>query len=627
MKLSDSRTNLRRIPPAIAALLLGISLSAQESSPSAPVALPAYTVTAGLVANQEPVGALNMPVSALRFEPRVDLQGRNLAEAQADIAIRGGIFESSGIKLGALSLYDPQTGHYFAEIPVAPAMLDSPLITTGSDNALSGFNATVGSVHFGWRAIEQRGEISAGVGQSGFNRQSFYEALVYPQKVLGGQFAADVEWSRSVSDGAILHGDHNFQRVAGRVQHRTAQTQTDLFAGYQAKFFGWPNLYTPFGVDETENLQTVLVALNHRWTGEAGSQLEFGAYYRRNRDDYEYSRQSPRMFNAYEHTTWVRGASLQGRQQFADFGLNYSVQAMNDGLRSTALTFGPADKRSFLKLALVPEKTLKLAQGALTVRGGLAYDDSNRAKDAISPLARVQWETSSGQQYYFEYSEATQLPTYTALKSNPNAGLFRGNPNLGRETSRNLELGLNTKVAGWKLDAAVFYRWDDDLVDWTYVEPPPGDTKSNPARTANAVDIGTFGLETVAVHRTKNYDLVLGYTYLHKTADYRLVAIDASFYALNSPIHRFTAALTWRLGAGWEIRSDNEYRIQEKNVLRRIGGDNAVISTLGLHYLPPSMRGWEFSILVDNLWDSDFQELPAVPAAPRQVAGSVSLRW
>jgi outer membrane receptor protein involved in Fe transport len=588
--------------------------------PAAAVALPAYQVTPLLVANQEPVGTMDMPVSLLRFEPRVDLQTRNLAEAQSDIAIRGGIFESSGFKLGAVSLYDPQTGHYFAEVPVAPAMLDSPSIVTGSDNALTGFNAAVGTVAYDWRAIETRGESSVAAGQSGFNRQAFYEGVVYPQKILGGQFAADVEWARSASDGSVPYGDHNFQRLAGRVQHRTAQSQTDLFAGYQAKFFGWPNLYTPFGVDETEDLHTVLVALNHRWTGEDGSRMEVGAYYRRNTDDYEFNRFIPGEFNPYQHTTWVRGASLQGLQQFSDFSLNYSAQVMHDSLESTSLVFGPYNNRTIFKLALEPEKTFKLSDGALTLRGGLAYDDSDRAKSAVSPLARVQWAAAQGPLYYLEYSEATQLPTYTALKSSPTSGLFRGNQNLGRETSRNLEFGVNTKLAGWKLEAAVFYRWDDALVDWTFAQ---GVT----ARSANPVNIGTFGVEVVAVHRAKNYDLVLGYTGLAKNADYGTAAVDASFYALNFPRQRLTAALTWRFGGGWEIRSDNEFRIQEKNSLRTIGGDNAVLSTLGLHYLPPQLHGWEFSVMVDNLWDSKFQPLPAVPAAPRQVAGSVALRW
>ena len=131
----------------------------------------------------------------------------------------------------------------------------------------------------------------------------------------------------------------------------------------------------------------------------------------------------------------------------------------------------------------------------------------------------------------------------------------------------------------------------------------------------------------MAVRRTGRFDLVLGYTWLQKSADYGNAAVDASFYALNFPRHRLTAALTWRLGAGWEIRSDNEYRFQEKNILRTVGGNDAFISTLGLHYLPPQLLGWEFSVMVDNLWDSKFESLPAVPAAPRQVAASATLRW
>src|SRR3954463_3248084 len=85
------------------------------------VNLPEVTVYSPRVANQSPVGTFAMPVSALRFEPRVDIQSRNLAEGQADITLRGGIFESTSFQLGALTVADPQTGHYFAELPVAPA--------------------------------------------------------------------------------------------------------------------------------------------------------------------------------------------------------------------------------------------------------------------------------------------------------------------------------------------------------------------------------------------------------------------------------------------------------------------------------------------------------------------------
>src|SRR5258708_39450919 len=87
-----------------------------------PVTMPSVTVYSPRVANQSPVASFAMPVSALRYEPGVDLQARSLVEGQADVTIRGGIFESTGFQVGAITLLDPQTGHYLAEIPIAPAM-------------------------------------------------------------------------------------------------------------------------------------------------------------------------------------------------------------------------------------------------------------------------------------------------------------------------------------------------------------------------------------------------------------------------------------------------------------------------------------------------------------------------
>jgi vitamin B12 transporter len=610
-----------RIGRGMTALLFGCLAMRARADEAAALALPDFSVASDMVANQEPAGAVAMPVSVLRFEPRVDVQARNLAEAQADVAIRGGIFENTGFKVGAVSLYDPQTGHYFAEIPVPPAMLATPQILTGASNALRGFNANVGTVAYGWRPIETRGEASLAGGEFDYHREEIYQGIVFPSTKHGSQIAAEFEGAHSESDGSVPFGDHDFQRIAGRIQLRSAAGQTDFFAGYQHKFFGWPNLYTPFGVNETENLQTVLVAANHRWENAAGDWLEAGAYYRRNRDDYEFNRFVPGQFNPYQHTTWTRGAAVEGRQQFEAAALSFSAQFMSDDLRSTSLVFGPYRSRTFVKLAAVPEKTFGLPDGDLTLRGGVAYDDSNRDKDSVSPVLATEWRAKSGQKLYLEYAETTQLPTYTALKSSPTAGLFRGNQNLGRETSRNLELGVATKTHGWWLTAAVFHRWDDALVDWTYRQSVPA------ARSANAVDIGTTGIEIVATRRAARLSVVLGYTYLHKNADYGVAPIDASFYALNFPTHRLTAALTWRLGAGFEIRSDNEYRVQERNALRTVGGDHPVLSSLGLYYLPPQLRGWEFSVQADNLWNSDFQEVPAVPAARRQIAAGVTFRW
>jgi len=583
--------------------------------------LPKVAVYSPQVANQTPVSSFATPVSGLRFEPRVDVQERNLAEAQADVSIRGGIFENTGFRVGALSLYDPQTGHYQAEIPIAPAMLLSPKILTGADNALAGMNAEVGTVASGWRPIEQRGEASVAVGDYDTNRQSLYQGVVSPSDAAGRSLAADFDLSKSESDGSVPFGDHSFKRASGRIQLRGPQSQTDLFAGMQQKFFGWPDLYTPFGVDETEDLHTQLYVLNHRVWSSPDDYLEWGASYRRNYDDYEFNRFVPGQFNPYQHTTYVRSLSFDGHQTYQSFGVAFSAQAMWDSLQSTALTFGRFNTRSYLKLSAVPEYSSDTPAGRLKVRAGATFDETNRDGSAVAPVVSATLVRPDGVSYYAQYAESTQVPTYTALNSSPTSGLFRGNPNLGRETSRNLETGVSFKASGWTVETSLFYRRDDNLVDWTFARSVPA------ARTANAVDVDTAGLEIVATHRTRRCDLVLGYTWLGKDANYQSAAVDASFYALNYARQRLTAAVVLRLGAGFELRMDNEYRVQEKNLLRVTGGNDAFISALGLYYLPPKLRGLEFSLLVDNLWDSDFQEVPAVPAARRQFSVGATYRW
>lgn len=595
-----------------------VSSTAEAVEAKAVDRLPDFALTVPLVANETSVGTLDMPISGLRFEPRVDVQGRNLGEAQADVSIRGGVFESTGFKVGAVSLYDPQTGHYFAEIPVPPVMLTAPRILTGAANATQGFNAGAGTVAYGWRRIEARGTASVAVGDHGYNRQAFYQSGVFGR---AGQLAADVEWARSEADGSRPFGEHDFQRIGGRLQLRGAFGQTDLFGGYQTKFFGWPNLYTPFGFNETENLQTVLLAANHRWQDGQGNFWQAGAYYRRNKDDYEFNRAVPGASNPFLHTTWTRGVSVDGVLQAGAAGrLVWAASALRDGLKSTSLTAGPAAGRTMMKLSVVPERTFSGVHGEWVARAGLAYDDADAAGGAWSPILGLEWRGRDQASAYVEYSEATQLPTYTALKSSATSGLFRGNAALGRETSRNLEAGVRRSLAGWTVEGAVFQRWDDDLVDWTY-------RRGVTARTANPVDIGVTGLELIATLRGERGDVVLGYTLLAKASDYRSALVDASFYALNYPRHRLTAALTWRFSPEWELRSDNEVRIQEDNSLRAVGGDEALISSLGFYYRPAALPRTEFSLLVDNLWDSNFEEVPAVPAGRRQLAFGVSLRW
>ena len=619
-----------RLPVLYAVASLSVALA--QTAPADPIVLPELPVYSPRVALQEPVSTFAMPVSALRYEPLVDVQSRNMAEGQADIAIRGGIFENTGFRIGALALYDPQTGHYFGEVPVAPAMLSAPEILTGAENALRGWNANAGTVAYQWRPVRSAVNLSAGLGEYGTRRGEIYQGWVSSVALLGRKLAVDASAAHSRSDGSLPFGEHEFTRYNVRTQLAGEHGQTDLFYGYQSKFFGWPNLYTPFAkVFETENIQTNLVALTHREELGQGDFVSVGGYYRRNKDNYVFNRATPGAFNSAFatgpafHTTWVYSAGAEARLTTGEIHWNVAGSFLDDELNSSSLTFGNFRTRKHIKVSVAPERSWALSEGrALVVKAGAAFDDTSRNSSAVSPVAQITLDRlapSAGlDALYASYSESTQTPTYFALNSRATAGLFRGNPTLDRETAHNFEIGARGSRGAWTASAAVFNRRDDRLVDWIYNTNVPN------ARTASAVDIETTGFESVIRYSGKTADLIFGYTGLTKDADYGLATVNASFYALNYPKHRLTAAATIRLGAGWELRFDNEARIQEKNALRK-SGDDAIISSAGVYFSPVAIKGLRLSVEVENLWDSDFEEVPAVPAARHQFSAGLSYAW
>ncbi|OUR83840.1 TonB-dependent receptor [Colwellia psychrerythraea] len=583
------------------------------------------TVEGSTTANTKPVGTFGSPVSNLEYDPRVDLQSRNMAEAQADVTIRGGIFENTGFRVGSATLLDPQTGHYFAEIPIAQEMLSNANVLTGSDNALLGVNSSVGTVSRDWTPIKTAGSASIGSGNNNFNLQRVYSGV---SMALGDStdwsIGFEGEYSRSESDGTIENGDHDFQRASGRIQLVGPSSQTDLFFGSQDKFFGWPNMYTPFNVNETEDLETQLLILNHKQEYAQDSTFEISTYYRRNKDHYVFSRENPDIFEAF-HETDVKSIALSGRHaQTAAFALNYSTQFIADSIESTTLE-NNFTSRHYYKLSVLPEYQIDLQNDQrLTFRLGAAFDDTNRDDSQVSLIGDITWDTinadDTSQTIYLSYAEASQVAGYTAIGGSDSGGLFRSNYNLERETTKNIELGLALDRETWRLDSAIFYRQDNDLTDWTY------SLSSTSARSANPVDIDTLGLELLAVKRFDNAEIITSYTFLEKSENYGAADIDASFYALNFPDHRVTLGVIWRPTDIVEVRVDNEWRKQEENILRN-SDDDALFTHLSLKVSPTQIKGLDIMLAADNLWDESFEEIPGTPGRGEQYTISATYNW
>ncbi len=628
-----------------AALLSALSAFAVEQAPVTPatsatteetVELEPVVVFSKRVALQEPTGTYAAPVSALLFEPQVDVQARNFAEGQADVSIRGGTFENTGFSLGALPIYDPQTGHYSAELPASSYMLTAPDVRTGIAQAATGFGATAGGVAYGWRPIRTGGAVSVGAGNDAMARGELYSGFASDKKLGGFTVAADASIASAQGRGTREWRDTNlaprdssfdFNRVSGRIQLANRVSQTDLFAGYQDKDFGWPNLYAARPTTalryEREELQTKLFVLNHRTElGADGDYVQAGTYYRNNRDHYSI----PLLGANSYHATTVRGSALDGRQTVVDgTALRYAAGVIDDDLLSNNLTFGKFMSRTQYYGTLAAEQTFALEAGRdLVLSAGARYDNSNRDDSQTSPLASIEirQKQSDLRRVYLSYDESTQLPTYTALNNNP-ASLFGGDANLPRATAANLELGAELAFDGWKTQAAVFHRRDENLLD--YIFDPSGVGVPGTSRRAAAVDLDTYGFELFAQRSWERFDLIAGYTYLYKDDNYT-APFNGSFYALNYAEHRLTLGALARLGAGFELRMDNELRRQADNPLRREGHDN-INSALGLFYSVPRVKGLTLNAQVNNLWDTAFQDVPLVPASRREWSVGATYLW
>lgn len=606
--------------------LLPSLLHAQTTETAADTAeLSEITVTERRVANDRPAGTFATPITELRFDPATEVQARGLAEGQADVTVRGGLFENTGFMAGAVTLTDPQTGHYTAELPLDPALLSRPEIRTGIDNALSGFNSNVATIAYSLPAINKSGSVMLGAGSDNLNFQSArFAAVATPSADAALGLQASVAMSQG--DGSVANGDHEFERYNLQLQRADASSQSDLIFAYQDKFYGWPGAYTGFAtLPETDHTETTLVLANHRRESQSGW-WEASAFYRGLVDDYDFNRttQESGTPGSFDHETRVYGAGIHGQLRRGAWNWNYAAKLSSDELlKSTDLTNGTFSSRNYASLRLVPSvDLLRAGKRQLTLRAGIAVDASNRDSNAVLPVLGVtrRIETDCGSRFMsLEYAGTSQLPGYTALKSAP-TGLFGGNPDLGREQAQELTLVLGWDAADWRASLTTFYRKDDDLVDWTFLSGAPF------ARQANAVDIDVAGAILSFARSWQSLDVVAAYNWLDKDADYGSVIVDASFYALNFAHHRATLAIRYALTERLQLRLDNEYRQQQENALRA-SSDNAYLASAALAWEPANGRGLGVVLAVDNLGDDDYQPFPGTPAVGRQLSLSARYDW
>jgi hypothetical protein len=613
----------------------GAILCAQETDTAAyPVTeLTPLLVSTPSSANEDPAAGFATPLSSLRYAPEIDLQSRGMPEGQSDLSIRGGVFEQTSVVLGAVPLLDPQTGHYTGEVPFDPAMLRAPELEMGAANGLHGFNSTIATLRYGWAQIEPRGEVSAGLGTDEMYFGSGYAALLLGESA-DSHWALDLGGGWSKGESPIEDGDYDLKRFSMRLQHVGASSQTDFYFGYLDKLYGWPGMYvgTAFSrlFPESDDYQATVAGVNHHQRYGEDSWWEAGVAFRQVDDDYEFNRDNPS--NGFEHLTRAWSAAVTGKHRLGpQLSVEHKVTFVADDLvRSTSLTSGDATTgndftaREYLTGAILPTYEGRMgSQIRWTAAAGVTFAMSSEDKGFVGPMAHlaVQKTGNDGRLWtvYLDAAQTSQVPGYTALRSAPN-GLFGGNANLGREYAETLEFGGRLEQGPWMIGAGLFTRYDNDVVDWTF------NRSASSARQANPVEVRNLGWETLLGYRVERWEVRLSYVGLDKSTDYQNATVDASFYVQNFARHRVTASAVFHPTEAWDLRLDAAWREQAENSLRNSDATALHVSA-SLWWRPAFLPQTEFSVLVDNLTDDDFEPFPGTPAFGRQVSGRITYRW
>ncbi|NDV63287.1 TonB-dependent receptor [Puniceicoccales bacterium CK1056] len=609
--------NWKRTSPETKGFLIALVLMTQAVAWSDPVVeLTAFPVYAGssLAGPDQVVGQLS---ERMEREVRVDLQSRGGSRYQNDISIRGGIFEGTGLMVGGLSLFDPQTGHYFSEIPLDPAFFSGAQLYTGVNNALNGFNSTAGSIDWSWAAIEPGGRLSFSLGS---DNQWGLSAVVSEE--LDERTGLQLAVGRESGDGSVQFGDFDLTRVSGRIEWKLGSGTLRIFGGYVDKFYGWPSMYTGISsLNETDHYQVSLVGWQYETRGDR-SFHRIGGYWRMLDDDYEFNRSAPNKF--FEHETEV--FSLQGDGAFStavvDFIYRWTL-VKDDLISSTSLVNGSFSKREYGELALLGQRRIGTDFGELTLYGGMGIESSDQDSTVGSPQAgaRLSGSLEDGSwTLYAEYSESSQVPGYTVLNSGP-SGLFGGNPDLGREHAETIEAGFHAQQGNIAGKLVLFQRRDSNLVDWVFSSASPN------ARQAAPVDITVEGIEAWLSWSAGTTRLDLGYAYLDKESTYASNLVDpASFYALNYARHRLLASAEKELFKGLSVRAEVEYREHPSNALRA-GGDEAFRLHLQADWDNFFHKDWRLVVRLDNLTDEKFQPIPGTPGPGREGRATLSYSW
>ncbi len=440
----------------------------------------------------------NSPVQSfqemLTYQPAVDIRQRGPVGVQADIGIRGGTFEQTLILLNGVKLTDPQTGHHLLNVPIGLDNIERIEVLKGPAARIFGQNAYAGSVNFITKVPDENSIHFRGYGGSFGSWGGNLSASLRNEK--SGHY---ISLSNDQSDGYRYNTDYKilngFYQNTFEINNRS---KIDFIAGITQRKFGANGFYaSPDFVDQYEEVRTGMASLSYTYQNE-NFKIVPRISWRNNRDKYDFVRDNPEVYENLHFTNTYSAevnSSLKSKFGITGVGIEFRYEEIKgDWLRGGTASKSNLDGFSRDNFGTYLEHKIISADRKFDITPGVYFGWYSDFGGQFFPGVDAGYNITNFLRIYGNVGKSYRIPTfYDQYYESP---VEVGNPDLKPEKAWNYEIGLRYIQNGFTIEGNVFYRDNQNLIDWVF---DPTDTIW---MSENFTSVSTVGLELFA-----SYDL------------------------------------------------------------------------------------------------------------------------
>lgn len=513
----------------------------------------------------------------------VDIRRRGIDGMQSDLYIRGGNFDQTLLLIDGVKMDDAQTGHHTMNGILSLENIERIEIIKGPAARIYGQNAFTGAINIVTKAVKENAAI-VNLNYGSYNNKKGEVSLGH--KFNQGDFLATV--SHQESDGYLYNTD--FKNSAAFFKSNFKNFS--LITSFAQRKFGANGFYaSPAYKDQYEETQTSLVALSSNYSSN-NVIIKPRIYWRRNQDLYLFIRENPSYYRNLHISNKV------GAETNVVFNSSLGKTGVGLDISSIFLVSNNLGDHQRTAITGFIEHRFELLHENLDITPGVAVSSYSDFDTKAFPGLDVGYRISEKVKLYGNIGYTYRVPTFTDLYYvGPTT---KGNVDLEAESALAKELGIKFTDSNLQMEAAIFNRKSDKLIDWTK------DNETDKWEARNFSEVTAKGLETTINYQFKlgkyQQKFNLGYSFIEDVIKDNQVQFTQ--YSINSIKHQLTSGISTKF---CPIFSQHiSYRYVERTNGQHYNVVDAKISVVLKTHM-------EFFIAANNIFNAEYTETNLVP--------------